>query len=496
MAKGFSLAGAIGGTGQAQIPDWLYKQRAAERAGGFDDPAVKAISQNVFVDPNKYHRIYEQEMKNATANFINTYIQKKQTKSSDMSSWLLTAGSELMNQRAAALNRSQELKDLEQLGMGGKRAGLYVSPSVLEANSILSQVTSPDEYMTKLQEAAASGRISMDDPYFQFNSNDRSIATNTHAEIDYNKTLADLWKGQKMTEIGEYSYGEGDGKVRELIYGIPRTAADARRLSDKKLLETGVQLDITNAYDAGKNLYQNDYTVRTQFLAEHPELKGATPEEQYDQFYKIVVEPTIPTIEKQTFNITSRPGFSVNNYLNPETSASFQGSPETVNIYDGKSTKSLRTSILSKKPEGVDVMVPNTHYLRSLNDNSILEGGAAKNFNIKFSQVAVWPSYQWETRDGKTYWKALSTEEANLLKSQGKQVKYRAFAVGNYSPITVGSVQEQINIPVYIPLYESGISGLQNKIIGAFSNGVTRTEKPDFDREVNIIKQLNESAYQ
>lgn len=494
MAKGFSLAGAIGGTGQAQIPDWLYKQRATEAAGGFDDPFVKEISQSVFTDPNKYHRIYEKEMSDATAKFIADYIRKKQNRDSDMSSWLLIEGGNLIEQRKQALNRSQELKDLEQLGMGGKRAGLYVSPSVLEANSILSKAQTPDEYMAMLQEAQNSGRISIDDPYFQFNSADRSIATNTHNEIDYTAELNKLWKG-KMYELGQYSYGEGAGKVTDFIYGIPKTKAEAQKLADRTLLETGSVVDVIDAFSAGKNWFNTDYTARSQYMAEHPELIGKTNDEIYESFYRDVVDPTVPTIEKEVFRMTSRPGFTIQNYLSPETSASFQGNPETSNIYVDKPVKSLRTSILSKKPEGVDVQIPNSQYLRRTDDGNMVLGGTTKNLTVKFNGVAVWPSMKYKDKNGQEFWKVLDDTTAKQMKDAGYKVTYQAFATGNYPLLTNATTQEFVNVPVYIPLYESGQTATQNKIIGGFSSGLTTKEKADFNREVEILRTLNGKAY-
>jgi len=146
----FSLGAAVGATGK------FPRYKAPDKTEEFlDDKAKDELSrlrQMVSMDKKVYHEIYQEDIKNLTANFIKQQAELFRQRDPNIVEKSYLEKNNWDVETDKYVNKSAYLKKLEDLAEQGDAKGRFVPNSVIRARDLLRGSKTEQEYLNKLKE--------------------------------------------------------------------------------------------------------------------------------------------------------------------------------------------------------------------------------------------------------------------------------------------------------------------------------------------------------
>ena len=150
MASGFSLGAAIGATGKfPKLKPPTIDTDAADK----EARELQAVRNRVTVDNSKYHKVFIDENKNDTANFVQSLLQSERTKDPSVIDKTYNGEIELNARRNNYQNYSKQFFEIEERveNAQSKRTGEYISPGIKALYDALKTSNNKEELFDRFQ---------------------------------------------------------------------------------------------------------------------------------------------------------------------------------------------------------------------------------------------------------------------------------------------------------------------------------------------------------
>lgn len=463
MSSAFSLGAAIGATGK------FPKLKQPEQDTSAQDRVAReltAIRQGITVDKNKYHNAYINQAANDQQEAIFQLMNAERNKDPERVSIAYNVDGELQRKRNFLQVLSQDLFSIEEDAEIGDQKGLYVPKYFQDLRAITKSAKSEDDLFKRLQENPEFFK----DGYLKITVDEnglKRIIPTLNKKYDFEKILSgkDVFNlSQHGVLIKEEKNLTDKERTIERYTSIPMNKQEAIELQKT---DPTVKPE-NNAYDLGKNWFLSNPKAQQQYksmLYETGRLVDGdpaetNPEELYKNFYKDYVVNNIPAKYENKDALVPR--YITN--INVDTSQKV--APTTFSIgtfstnYLGNDELFTEYGIAaSKEAEGVQVEIPQTSYIISLDTGKPeFRGTATKKMTI--ARIGVFPATRAkDPATGKIILIPLTKKQKKEYDEKGKKYLMYPFALAVDKPLEIGVMPDLSKAAYAIPLYEPDANG-------------------------------------
>lgn len=454
----FSLGAAIGATGR--FPRYTAPDKQTQEF--IDDKAKDELSrlrQMVSMDKKVYHKLYQDDVKNLTANFIKQSYDLQRQRDPDIVEKTDYAKNNWDTETSKYVNKSTYLNDLEDLAEQGDAKGRFVPNSVLRARDLLRSSKTEQEYLNKLKENPDI----FADGYVGFDPTTGVINITTDRKIDFPDYIRkELLRRELAKAESEIATTDKTGKIltRTTVFTIPANEAEAKAMRDLAIKRTGNAKEelAPNAYDIGYNWFINSPTALRQYRAikydrGEKDAVDKSADELYKDFYNDFIVTAIPSYEKQSNMFIGNRSINVYNTPAVTTPAGFQRAPQYTVNYGLGNIKAKSTSSLSKTGAGTKLLLPRNKYIVNMETGKSAFGETdVSQGTFYVSTVSVMPSVK--LKDG-TY-RPLAEKEVTDITNQGNagKIMYLPWALADERELNLPTLPAVGKSTYAIPLFE------------------------------------------
>lgn len=466
MASGFSLGAAIGATGK------FPKLKAPEIDSASSDRQARelsAVRNRVTVDNTRYHKIFIDENKEATAKFVQAILNAEKTKDPAVIDLTYSGELDLAAKRNNYQNYSMQFFEIENKveNAQNKKSNDYVSPGMEALYEALRTSTNKEQLLEKYQknpQMFADGYVSLE------KTDDGFVVPKVlfHEKYDFTKVFhkGDVFDLKNNgVVISETKKTTKEGREIDRYISIPANRAEALEL---KKTNPNIN-ENANAFDLGKDWFSKNPNAQMQYraqLASDGKPDALDPykmnfDDLYNQLYAETILPNIPAKYENKDSLFTRNSFAITVNTNQKVAPTdFTVGTMTAN-YNGK-VNGLKTDLsasVSSEPDGTLAQIPTNAYIVSLdNAKPAFTGTAQKDFKI--NRIAILPAIKAkDVTTGVVYLRPITADEKAALDKAGTKYLMYPFAIGNQRQLSVSKAPD-VGVSSYaIPLYEPDANG-------------------------------------
>lgn len=462
----FSLGAAVGATGK------FPKYKAPEVKEFVSENAKDELSrlrQMISMDKKTYHKIYQNDVKNLTANFIKQQSELFRQKDPNIVEKAYLGKNDWDVESDKYVNKSAYLNDLENLAKEGSAKGRFVPNSIIKARDLLMTSNNEQEYLNKLKENPDI----FADGYISFDADTGVVNVLADEKIDIpqyvrqNLLRKDLAKAEAEQGVTDQS-----GKIltRTTVFTIPANAQEAKSMRELAIKRTGSDPgEYANAYDIGYNWFAGSPAVQRQYKSMKydtgdKESVNKSVDELYKDFYKEYIVTAIPGFEKQSNMFVGSRNINIFNTPAVTTPAGFQRAPQYTVNYGLGNIKAKSTSSLSKTGAGTKLLLPRNKYIINMGTGKSAFGETdASQGTFYVSTVSVMPSVK--LKDG-TY-RPLAEKEVTDIANKGNanKIMYLPWALADERELNISTLPEIGKSTYAIPLFEPSVKDGKSMMI-------------------------------
>lgn len=451
----FSLGAAVGATGK------FPRYKAPEKQEFFDDRKKDELSrlrQMVSMDKKVYHEIYQEDIRNLTANFVKQQAELFRQRDPNIVEKSYLGKNDWDIETDKYVNKSAYLKDLEDLAEQGDAKGRFVPGSVLKARDLLRNSKTEQEYLAKLKENPDI----FADGYVGFDATTGVVNITADQKIDYPEYIRKNLLRRDLARVeAEQATTDKTGKIltRTSVFTIPANTTEAKAMRDLAIKRTGTDPgEIPNAYDIGYNWFANSPVAQRQYKAikydrGEKDAVDKSTDELYKDFYSDFIVTNIPSYDKQSNMFVGNRSINIYNTPAVTTPAGFQRAPQYTVNYGLGNIKAKSTSSLSKTGAGTKLLLPRNKYIVNMETGKSAFGETdVSQGTFYVSTVSVMPSVK--LKDG-TY-RPLAEKEVTDISSAGNagKIMYLPWALADERELNISTLPAVGKSTYAIPLFE------------------------------------------
>lgn len=456
----FSLGAAIGATGR--FPRYTAPTPQKDEYAKEAQEELRNLRNRVSIDKKKYHRIYEDPVKDMTIDFYNKASQDILSREPGAMNNAFERYANWDAETNKYVARSESLKSIVELAERGGTVGKFVPRSVVMARNLINQAENEEDLLKKIQENPTI----FNDKYVTVDPNTRMIAAIQQDVIPFDEQIRKNILTRDKAKILNFNRDtKGNIVSDERFYTIPANKTEAERMkATYKQIYNEDLGEIETAEDLGLKYFVGTPFVEQQYRA----LKYAEGDtnaidkplsEIYKDFYNEHILTNIPNYDKTK---TTYFGPRTTVYVGGEmtTPTNYQIAREQpVNYRDARNT-SKSAIMLSSAAQGTEVdyaMNADIIDRETLTQAYPTQSGTLK---IKVSTIYMLPS-AWDA-DQQVY-TPITDQEVADLKAQNEKVMYLPWAAASGYPMTEfanlpGAGQANFWIPMYNRTVENGVT--------------------------------------
>lgn len=452
----FSLGAAIGATGK--FPRYTAPDKTEEFLDDKKKDELSRLRQMVSMDKKVYHEIYQNDIKNLTANFIKQQAELFRQRDPNIVEKSYLGKNDWDVETDKYVNKSAYLKDLEDLAAEGDAKGQFVPGSVIKARDLLRSSKTEQEYLNKLKENPDI----FADGYVGFDPTTGVINITTDRKIDYPEYIRkNLLRRDLARAESELATTDKTGKIltRTTVFTIPANEAEAKAMRDLAIKRTGADPgEIPNAYDIGYSWFTSSPAALRQYKAikydrGEKDALDKSADELYKDFYNDFIVTNIPSYDKQSNMFIGNRSINVYNTPAVTTPAGFQRAPQYTVNYGLGNIKAKSTSSLSKTGAGTKLLLPRNKYIVNMETGKSAFGETdVSQGTFYVSTVSVMPSVK--LKDG-TY-RPLAEKEVTDISNDGNasKIMYLPWALADERELNLPTLPAVGKSTYAIPLFE------------------------------------------
>lgn len=456
----FSLGAAIGATGR--FPRYTAPTPQKDEYAKEAQEELRNLRNRVSIDKKKYHRIYEDPVKDMTIDFYNNASRDILSRDPGAMNSAFERYANWDAETNKYVARSESLKALENYADLGRTVGKFVPNSVIKARNLINQAKNEEDLLNKIQENKdifLTGYVTADPTTGMITAfqEDAIPFDQVMQKTILTKDKANVLNLEKTTE--------GNIAREYKRYTIPADKAELAKMKGTMRQLVGSDPgEIETAYDLGWKYFSNNPTAQKQYRAlkfdqGDDTVMNQSPQQLYDGFYKDYVVPNIPNYDesKQTY-VGLRTSVYVGGGAQVAPTKFQIAQNEPIN-YGGTSNVAKVSAVLSKDPDGTDIdYSKNIGVIRQNNLKGAFGPTQSGALKLKVSRLYVLPS-GYDTDIG-AYRPLNKTQLDNAIASGNKPLYLPWASASAYPDVAMAGYasvgQESYWIPVFNPTVVDG----------------------------------------